>query len=108
MFGKPEWFGKKVWGWGLYPATREGWIYTGAVAGGIALPFNLLLLSRGWPEAMIWLFVSALAVVWDVKQIIEAIDYPHGKPKPVKEVLYIGDDEPDSLQTRQLDLKLRR
>jgi hypothetical protein len=106
MFGKPEWFKKQSWG--LVPVGREGWIYTGVAAGGVALPFSMLLFSRGWPEAIVWLAAGTAAVIWDVKQVVSAIDYPNGKPKPEKDVLYIGDDEVESLQTRQLDLKLRR
>lgn len=104
MFGKPEWFKKKTWGWGLVPITREGWIYTGVAAGIVAVPFNLLLFTRGVPEAAIWMLASAGFLVWDVRQIIRAID----GPEPAKDLFYIGDDEHDSVQTRQLDLKLRR
>ncbi|HTN77619.1 MAG TPA: hypothetical protein VL096_20315, partial [Pirellulaceae bacterium] len=102
MFGKPEWFKKKTWGWGLTPITRQGWVYTFVSSGIITIPFLVLLFSRGVPEAVIWLAAGVGMLVWDVRQIMQAMT----PPKP-KDVLYIGDDEPDSVQTRQLDLKLR-
>ncbi len=103
MFGKPEWFKKKTWGWGLVPITREGWAYTIAAAGLIAVPFNLLLFSRGVPEAMIWILATGGFLIWDVRQIMRAMDHPIAADEP----FYIGDDD-DGVQTRQLDLKLRR
>jgi hypothetical protein len=27
MIGKPEWFTYRIFGWGLRPKTKEGWIY---------------------------------------------------------------------------------
>ena len=32
MFGKPNWFRPKTFGWGLTPITWQGWAYTAAGA----------------------------------------------------------------------------
>jgi hypothetical protein len=105
MFGKPEWFKKKTWGWALVPATRQGWVYSVLAALAVLLPGFVLLTSGRKPEALVWLLVSACAVYWDARQVARAMSHPAGERR---DVLYIGDDEPDSIQTGQLDLRLRR
>lgn len=42
MIGKPEWFTYRISGWGIRPATKEGWIYSlialVAILGSVRLP----------------------------------------------------------------------
>lgn len=102
MFGKPEWFREKAWGWGLVPITREGWIYTWLWTAVMVAPYVVLVSFHRWPESFVWLAASLAALVWDVRQILAA-----KHPKPAKDVLYIGDED-DSVQTSKLDLRLRR
>jgi hypothetical protein len=107
MFGKPEWFKKRTWGWGLTPVTWQGWAFTLGAAALIAVPFNILLFmpDRGAPEALIWMALGIAALVLETRSIMRGID----KPKEARQdVLYIGDEEHDSVQTGKLDLKLRR
>lgn len=103
MFGKPEWFKKKSWGWGLTPVTWQGWAYTAAWCAMFAIPFATLMGTRRFPEAIVWLVVSVGALVWDVRSMINAMNPPAAR----SEVLYIGDDD-EGVQTRQLDLRLRK
>jgi hypothetical protein len=42
------------------------------------------------------------ALIWDVRQILRA-----KHPPAVKDVLYIGDDDEDTVQTSKLNMRLR-
>jgi len=42
MFGKPNWFRPKTFGWGLTPITWQGWAYTAVWGGLLVAPFSLL------------------------------------------------------------------
>jgi hypothetical protein len=103
MFGKPEWFRRKTFGFGLVPIVWQGWIYTAAWTGSITLPF-LLLLARYQPlEAMAWLGLSTVGLTFDVWHIVWAIREPQRSsrsaamalaPKGDDQVLYILDGSP--------------
>src|SRR5262245_32600048 len=82
MFGKPQWFVPKSFGWGLHPVTWQGWAYTGVWTSLIVVPF-LILLTRYQPgegprvmEASIWLGASVSALVYDVYLILQQIRGP--------------------------------
>ena len=98
MFGKPQWFRPKAIGWGLTPITWQGWGYTTLWAAAIAGPFVLLLASGKPVESLIWASLGLGALVYDVRQILIAMNPP--KPaavaaapaKPDDNVLYIMDD----------------
>lgn len=89
MFGKPEWFVPKKIGWGLRPVTWQGWVYALAWATVIVLPFNILLFTRGWIEAVIWMAVMLAWIVFDVYLILKAIKAREEE----REVLRIMDEE---------------
>ncbi len=90
-------------GLGLVPVTRQGGLYVAGWATLIAIPYIAFLSAHRWPEGFIWLAAGLLALVWDVKNIIAA-----KHPQPVKDVLYIGDEDDDSVKTSKLDLRLRK
>lgn len=102
MFGKPEWFRATARGKGLVPVTRQGWIYAIVWGGVLLLPAMLLMNFGRSPEALIWLVASGGTWFWDVRQMLRA-----KRPQVEKDVLYIGDDD-DGVQTRQLNLHVRR
>lgn len=105
MFGKPEWFRERLYGWTLQPITKQGWIYFGLWLAAILLPaFTLLLLSKRW-EAGIWLCFSIIGLLRDQRLILLALRPP--AEKPVDNVLYIDDDQ-TPVGTRNFDLHLRR
>ena len=89
MFGKPEWFVPKKFGWGLTPVTWQGWVYAFGWATAIALPFNLLLFTRGWFEATIWMIIMLVWIVADVRLILRAMK----RQEEEKEVFRIMDEE---------------
>lgn len=110
MFGKADWFEPKKFGWGLRPVKWQGWVYTGAWASTICLPFVALLANSGIWEALIWMGSTIALLVWDVWQIRKGIPSLNGAAEtPRDDVLYIGDDEPgDRLATARFDMELRR
>lgn len=119
MFGQPQWFRPKSVGWGLVPITWQGWAYSGLWTGAIALPF-LLLMGRYQPvEAMTWMSLGIAALGFDVWQIRRAM-LGGGKPtvggsnaptqaaKHDENVLYILDNTPTPVATRNYNLQMRR
>lgn len=107
MFGKPEWFREVLSGKALLPVTREGWYFAAGAGALVFLPAAVLWLMphRGTPEALIWMLAAMAGVIWEGRSILRAM---HPAPVECKDVLYIGDDEADSVRTGKLDLKLRR
>lgn len=116
MFGKPQWFVPKKFGWGLRPVTWQGWAYSLVWAAMIAAPF-VLLLTRSQPlEAGVWMLASCSALFYDVYLILQQMrGGPAKKAKPTaaeglktpNDVLYIGDDaEPVATRNFQLRRKV--
>lgn len=105
MFGKPEWFVDKTFGWGLVPVTWQGWAYTFAWCGVIATPFVVLLTQHKPSSAAIWMVAGIVALVWDVWQIKKRRQADLAKSREPD--LYINDDGA-SLETRSFDMKLKR
>lgn len=104
MFGKPEWFKPKVFGWGLNPVTKQGWIYVGVWAGVLVMPFFALLFSQGVVSALIWLFAAMGVLIWDVKDILDQMK----KTKEDENLIEIRDDEDSTkLATRKYEMEIR-
>jgi cobalamin biosynthesis protein CobD/CbiB len=107
MFGKTVWFKEKKIGWGLRPVTWQGWVYSLVWLLVVAIPFLLLLLAmHRAPEAAIWMGVSLLAMLLDVRSIVRQIRAAVRR-KEDENILYIGDDEAGEVQTRNYNLQLR-
>jgi len=113
MFGRPDWFRPKRFGWGLVPITWQGWLYSAGWLGGIMLPF-LLLTGRHQPfEASIWLAISCGLLARDVWQILHS--YPGSAASAISSaagqndnVLYILDSQPGQpVATRNFNLQVR-
>jgi len=115
MFGKPQWFRPKAIGWGLTPITWQGWGYTAFWAAAIAGPFVLLLSSVGPIESFVWMGLGLGALVYDVRQILLAMNPSKASPataaaaKPDDNVLYIMDDSQTHprVATRGFNLQAR-
>jgi len=113
MFGKPQWFRPKTFGWGLVPIAWQGWAYTAAWVAAIALPFLLLIGRHQALEAMAWMGLSLGALTYDVRQILRAIRGPKGGAATAAakddSVLYILDSRPgQAVATRNYNLQVRR
>jgi len=112
MFGKPQWFRPKTFGWGLIPVVWKGWLYTGGWVAAIGLPFLVLLGRHQALEAMAWLGVAVGALTYDVRQILSALCGPRKNaatpPSSDDKVLYILDSQPgQAVATRNYKLQVR-
>src|SRR5262249_25784897 len=117
MFGKPQWFRPKAFGWGLVPITWQGWTYAAAWAGAIGLALILLVGRHQGLEAMAWLGLSAGALVFEARQLLRSFGVPStaspvaagGVAKSDDNVLYITDSCPgQAVATRNYQLQVRR
>jgi len=108
MFGKPEWFRPKRFGWGLTPITWQGWVYTAIWSLVMIVPFLLLLLRSQSPEAMLWLTATIALLLWDVYLILRAMrcDAATGKTNPPSDDAS-PNDASDVVETENLRMRLR-
>ena len=104
MFGKPEGFREKTWGWGLTPTKWQGWAYTLVWTSVLILPFLIFLLPMGRvPESILWLGFGLFMLTWDVRGIIKEMRY-----QAAGDVFVIDDDtDASSLATQNFDMHLR-
>ena len=113
MFGKPHWFVKKRFGWGLTPVTWQGWCYTAIWCAVLLLPFLLLLGLSLVPQAGIWLAAAVGVLIWDVKEIrgeMEGTLAGDAEPKSSQEDLFVIDEnetESERFYTRKYDMEIR-
>ena len=70
MFGKPHWFRRKRFGWGLVPIAAQGWLYTALWSLVIVMPYSLLIARHQTLEAIAWMIATAAALCWDVRLIM--------------------------------------
>jgi hypothetical protein len=112
MFGKPQWFRPKRFGFGLTPVSWQGWLYSWAWAAVIAAPFVLLVWRHQPAEATAWLALAIGALVYDSWQIRRAIRSGSSTAtvavKQEDEVLFIGDSNPGApIATQNYRLQVR-
>lgn len=106
MFGKPNWFRPKAFGWGLTPKTWQGWAYTTVWGALLVAPFSFLIISHKELEAVIWLACGSGLLIYDVRSILQSMK-PPVIAKPKEDVLYIGPESAAELATRKYDMRLR-
>jgi hypothetical protein len=105
MFGKPEWFTQSTCCNGVSPVSLKGWLYLAAWGALIVVPMaGLGLAGKIIPEALIWLAVSSLAFLWDMRTIRGEL-----QAERERNLYYISgeNEEHSELATRQFDMKLR-
>lgn len=103
MFGKPEWFKKKVFGWGLNPVCWQGWVYALVWSAVVSLPFIYMILNQMVIQGVIWLIAGIGGMIYDVNLIMQAMD-----AEERKSLFFIGEDEDESkVVTRNFDLEVR-
>ena len=124
MFGQPQWFKTKGLGWGIYPASWQGWTWLGTWAAVVFLPFLGFYSQRDmFLESVIW-FGTTLAVMFmDVWQILRALNPPAPKPSrpapsppPVPAtaptgddgIVFVGEAQNRSVGTRNYDFRVRK
>lgn len=53
MIGKPEWFQRRKYGgWGVFPKTRQGWVYLAVLLAGFAL-IQAIPLPGEWTKTVL-------------------------------------------------------
>jgi len=74
MIGRPEWFTYRIFGWGIRPKTKEGWLY---ILIGILIGAGLALLPipNNYKAIVLLIFVSI--VVLDVLHIMLQMERHH-------------------------------
>ncbi len=103
MFGKPEWFKKKVLGWGLTPVSWQGWVYALVWAGVITGPFTYMIVNEMIVQSIVWLVAGILAITYDVYLILQAME-----AEERKKLFFIGEDGDDAkVVTKNFDLEVR-
>jgi hypothetical protein len=117
MFGQPNWFRPKAFGWGLTPITWQGWLYTIAWGAGLLLPFWGLVWKYhtqgesglGVLAGLAWLGCGIGLLCYDVRSILHGMKPPVLTKAPAKDdVLYIGPETgATELATRKYDMRLR-
>ncbi len=66
MLGKPEWFKRRKWlGWGLMPATWQGWVYTLV----LVLPIAIISSLPNVEEKMRIGFILIWAIIFSLDLI---------------------------------------
>jgi hypothetical protein len=113
MFGKPEWFKDKAFGYGFHPVTWQGWVYTVGWLSFITFPFLLLIFRKQPLEATIWINASILALFFDVRQIKQERDRKllsgtsvEKTSQPEQSILFI-EDETKPIGTKNYDMRVR-
>src|ERR1700704_1112413 len=106
MFGKPNWFRPKTFGWGLVPITWQGWAYTLAWGGLLVLPFWGLILRHQVVEGLAWIGCGTRLFCFDVRSRLRAMKPPVlSNSKQQDDVLYIGPESGAAeLATRKYDM----
>lgn len=87
---KPRWFKAKLYGWGWYPATWQGWAITAAYIGGVILIMVLGAddFATSWDQQLFYVWVPFIGLT----TLFAAMAYTYGekprwqwgksKPKP--------------------------
>lgn len=80
MIGKPQWFKvRKYGGWGLSPATKEGWLY-------IAIFIGIVLIIQNLPLDQS--IKTAITSIFGVILVLDVIDIMFHLKKDEREVLH--------------------
>ena len=76
MFGNPQWFRAKAFGFGLVPVRWEGWAYATSWIAAIGMPFWLLTTRHQSLEALAWVTLASITLAHDVWKMWIAIRRP--------------------------------
>lgn len=80
MIGKPQWFKiRKYGGWGLTPATKEGWLYIF-----VFIIFAVLIQNLPLTESL----KTAITITATVLVIIDVLDIMYHLKKDEREILH--------------------
>jgi hypothetical protein len=104
MFGQPHLFRQTKDFRGLVPVCWQGWLCTLIWMLVLFVPALGLSSSGRAPEAIVWILVVAVFLIWETRQIRKQV-YAVATDE---DVLYIGDESEDcSVATRNYRFRLR-
>jgi len=84
MIGKPEWFTYRIFGWGLRPKTKEGWIYV-LVMVLIAAGISFLPIPGNYKMIAIFAFVGLILI--DVLHIMTQMTKHHDERENMHQLI---------------------
>jgi hypothetical protein len=84
MIGKPEWFTYRIFGWGLAPKTKEGWLYI-LIAIAIAAGIALIPMEESYRIALIVGFIAIL--VMDVVHVMTQLSRTHDERENMHQLI---------------------
>ena len=74
MFRKTEWFRPKRLGWGIFPITWQGWVYTMFWAFALTIPLLAATLAEMWFWGSFVFTAVLVLIIRDVKKILDEIE----------------------------------
>src|SRR5262249_24112802 len=123
-------FKPKTLGWGVYPVTWQGWVWTGSWAAVMLLPFFGFISQHDMTvEALIWLAASISVMLLDVWQVLRAMNPPAVRPAPARPaprppprrpptkptppladegITFLGEPQTRPVGTRNYDFRVRK
>ncbi len=125
MFGKPQWFKPKTWGWGVHPVTWQGWAWVAGWLGVMLVPYVSFLSNHMFVEGFIWLGAMLTVMIGDVWQILRGMRPPTPRPIPVPKqsptphqpaankmpddgILFLGETHNRPVGTKNYDFRVRQ
>jgi hypothetical protein len=81
MFGRPDWFKTRTISVRT-PSSLMGWLYLMGWGAAITVPTWMFLDARRAPEALSWLAISSLALLWDRRHSQKAAANASAPPPP--------------------------
>jgi hypothetical protein len=84
MIGKPEWFTYRIFGWGIAPKTKEGWLYI-LLAIGIAAGIAVIPMQENYRIALIVGFISILLM--DVVHVMIQLSKTHDERENMHQLI---------------------
>ena len=84
MIGKPEWFTYRIFGWGLRPKTKEGWLY---ILIAVLIAVGITLLPFGEQEKVIAITIFVCIVLLDTLHIMTQIGKVHDEREKMHQLI---------------------
>lgn len=84
MIGKPEWFTYRIFGWGVRPKTKEGWLYL-FIAVILAIGISVLPMPSNYKT--ISLFALVGIVILDVLHIMSHLGKSHDERERLHQLI---------------------
>lgn len=84
MIGKPQWFTYRIFGWGLRPKTKEGWLY---MAGIVVILGAIFLLPISTDHKLYATMALIALIMIDVIHIMTKLDAHHDERERMHQLI---------------------